>query len=844
MTLRHLIIRLRVLFTFLVLAGIVGVFGGCFYLHEKGFSDEAADRVAKEMERYGIYAEFDNLNFHLIRGLTANNVAFYRTQQREIQIASLPTLAIHVDKTKIMRGTLKITNISIENADLAVPLVTDFPDSPIIKIDGVSGSIDLPGSQSVSTTDLKGVYHGIEVSLSCNVWRDKPKQDLVETREAKLQKIANYNNFLNQLEKWKWSEGSSPKLSLFIEGNLSRADKVDFDFVFDADSLQYKNYPMELVHVEGDWNQSLVTIDQLQFTNQGEQLSLTADYDILQHNGRFKLDSSIHLQNFFKQVFGKRIMASYRGTGKTHIVADGTYQLPRNEEEKLDVRLIGKVESKDFNFAGASVNKLSSDFSWNNGDLYLDKIALEHDLGKMSGRLIIKDRLIRYDMISSLPAQVYFPFIKRQQLRDYLSKITFTEQSYIDVHSAGSLNQDNLKEWNSQGHAELRNFKKNGVPISYATGKYRLDRKSATFSDITATFDYTNYPLKLQHNGPKSGTLTAEKLHFDWPQKLAQLEQIRGTAWPAPVLNLFAPKIGEHLEQYRFHLPPTLSASGKVSWQKEQANTTDITIDFTSTGTTDYNFLKEDIPLENVRASVRVLANKVEVNKLSGKALSGSVDGFIHVVPSNTAYSGDFKWNKVRLSDLSKVYGLKGLNQGLVDGKFSFSGQGADIASLNGKGFFNLKDADLFAVPLFGPLSTLVDGVLSSASRRDTVLHEKATNLSGTFTTRDGIFYTNDLSSATQSTTFSGEGWIDCNQLTLDLTIRMNFRGLMGLAEVPMKIIELPVQALNKIFTGRDVEGLRQFHGTGKLSKPNWQFAPFKPPRDGKNNPLFRRSSR
>ncbi|MFC5051491.1 AsmA-like C-terminal region-containing protein [Rubritalea spongiae] len=843
MSFRHFIIRLRVLFTILIFTGIVGVVSGFFYLHEKGFSHEAADRVAAEMERYGIFAEFDNLSFHLIHGLTANNVIFYRTEAREIEIASLPTLAIHVDKTKIMRGTLKITNISIEGANLAIPLVTELPNSPVIQINNVTGSIDLPGRQSVSTTDLTGTYQGIQISLSCNVWRDKPKAQNKTTKHEKLARIKQYNQFLKRLEDWKWPEHAPPKLSLFIEGNLSRSEKVDFDFVFESSQLEYKNYPMEQVLVEGDWNQSLITVDHLSFINQAEQLKLTADYDIIQQGGRYNFKSSIHLQNFFQKVFDKRILPQFQAIGTTRIQAEGTYNLPKTPETELDIQLIGKVESNDFNFLGATVNNLKSDFSWNNGDLYLDAIQLQHDLGELSGRLIVKDRLIRYDMISSLPAHVYFPFIKQQQLRDYLSKITFTEKSYIDVHSQGSLNQDNLREWNSHGHAELRNFKKNGVPISYATGKYNLDRSSATFSDITATFDYANYPLKLAYSGPNSGTLTAKSLHFDWPKKLANIEQIRGSAYPVPVLNLFAPHIGEHLEQYRFHLPPSLTSSGKVQWQKGTSNQTDLTIDFTTAGTTDYNFLKEDIPLENVRASVRVLPNKVEINQLAGKAMSGSLNGYIHVIPSNSAYLGKLTGSNARLSDISKVYGIKGLNQGSISGNFQFNGRGSDISSLNGIGKLALKNGDLMAVPLFGPLSKLVDGVLSNAARRDTLLHEKATDLDCTFTTKNGVFYTNDLNSMTTSTVFTGEGWINCVDQTIDLTIRMNYRGLMGLAEVPMKIIELPVQALNKIFTGRDVEGLRQFHGTGKLSKPDWQFTPFQAPRDGKRNPLFSQPS-
>ncbi len=97
-----------------------------------------------------------------------------------------------------------------------------------------------------------------------------------------------------------------------------------------------------------------------------------------------------------------------------------------------------------------------------------------------------------------------------------------------------------------------------------------------------------------------------------------------------------------------------------------------------------------------------------------------------------------------------------------------------------------------------------------------------------------------DLGTSTQSTVFLGSGWVDLVKQSLDLTIRMNFRGLMGVAEIPLKVIELPFQALKTIFTGKEVDGLKQFRGTGKLSSPDWRFTPFQELRDIKDDPAFK----
>ena len=59
---------------------------------------------------------------------------------------------------------------------------------------------------------------------------------------------------------------------------------------------------------------------------------------------------------------------------------------------------------------------------------------------------------------------------------------------------------------------------------------------------------------------------------------------------------------------------------------------------------------------------------------------------------------------------------------------------------------------------------------------------------------------------------------------TLDMTIRMNARGLLGLVTLPL----LPFN------------GLFQFRGQGSIEKPVWRSAPFTQPAAGKNHPIFR----
>jgi len=134
MSLRRIIINLKILFTLTVALGITTVIGGAIYLNEIGLNESSIERITTELDEYGIHVDFDSLRFKITKGLTATNVTIYKTPERKAPIAKLPELIINVDKTKIMRGKLKINTISLSKASLNLPVNPEDPDSPRVLI--------------------------------------------------------------------------------------------------------------------------------------------------------------------------------------------------------------------------------------------------------------------------------------------------------------------------------------------------------------------------------------------------------------------------------------------------------------------------------------------------------------------------------------------------------------------------------------------------------------------------------------------------------------------------------------------------------------------------------------
>jgi hypothetical protein len=112
----------------------------------------------------------------------------------------------------------------------------------------------------------------------------------------------------------------------------------------------------------------------------------------------------------------------------------------------------------------------------------------------------------------------------------------------------------------------------------------------------------------------------------------------------------------------------------------------------------------------------------------------------------------------------------------------------------------------------------LIAGVLNDEKAGS----QPAKNAFGTFKIENGILSSTDFQTTTNSLNFTGEGSLDLKDKNVDLTVRMNTRGLLGVLTLPL----------------RPISGMFQFRGTGPLKSPKWENIQFSPPTTSHNEIL------
>ena len=808
---------------FIVTLGLVlgTIVGGIHYINQTGMNAQWRENIAYELENIGIIADFDSLRIEPTRGLVAGGVRIYADDTRQDVIAQLEHLVINVDKTKLMRGKLRVNKVSLKKAAISLPVDADDPEGPRIVMNDLQGDMILPDKNTVDARNVSGTVAGIRLELDARIWSNHiVKKNPEPVQEEQVGRVKLIARIIQEIQHWHWPKKSPPLLQLYLEGNVDAPDSARLDFTLTATELERDGVILNDVEINGDYKNKVVTLDAIKLGDGAGKIAAQADFHTITRSGRFTADSSLHIQRLAQKVFGIGILQQITFSTPPHIQCTGHIKL--DHDFKPQIQVTGHANTKDFSCLGTRYKLLDTNFSAQGLDVFLTGLHLKHLDGELKGRVLLKNDTIRYEADSTLPPEAYLAFIRDSPISKALDKAKFDKDASIHLTAKGTMNRSDLTDWAASGTAKLLNFSYKEVPIHSLSGSYEMSSLRSEYTKINAHINYTDYKLRKRHGGPTSARASVDAITIDRTDSTVKLSNIRTTAWPAPIVKLFASGVADHIDTYRFHRPPSLIASGVFGLKKNDPRT-NFKIDLSSPGSMNYDFLGKPLTLQRLKGKVRIKRDRVEVTDLSFNTFSGSSKGHI-TVRTNTKqapYEGAFQWSRLHLKEIGKLYQFDNAERGLLTGRLDLSGHANNIRRFNGKGDLALEKGNLFSVPMLGPLSPLIGTVLGK--RNPT--RQQAEDASCTFIIKNGVVFSNDFLATTRSLKFTGEGKIDLQTKNMDLLFRMNARGLFSFLSLPL----------------RPFMGLFQFQGKGYVMDPKWSTVIFTSPKRGKDDPIFRK---
>ena len=806
----------------LVSLAALSVVSGLIYLNQVGFPGGSGEWIRDELGRRGLHLSFDTLRFEPNEGLVATGVSLFQDQDRSIVLLEAEEMILDLDKTKALRGDFKLLGLTLTGGNAKIPVKDE---NRFLTARQIQGDLRITSNGRAVLRKASANIEGITLKIDADLkLLDSSEADRREDHNQSSQIIS---SFLDELSLWDLPKDTPPKLSLQISGDLNQAQFIQTSFQFEAYSLSRNNYHLERIDFSGDLRSQIVTLDDLLLQDHTGSITGQADWSLRRRDGRFDLISTLQPQDFSRDCFNHIIFDDFKLTSSPSIKIRGKFAVP--EQGPLSVTATGELALARFKYQETAYQNMSSVFSWHDGDLFLRDLEIVCDDKKLEGNVLLKDGQARYDLRSKLPLEAFRPVIKSGSgLELALSHLTFSPDSIVEASLVGRINRDSPRIWSATGTARIDDFVYKGTKVHQLTTDFDLNGSRAAFSGLKALLNDENEKARLRYQGKASGEIQADSILFESASRFVTISNLRGTVWPTPIVRIFAPRTADHLEEnYRFYKPPRLTLNGRFAGRREDSQKSTFSVAVRTTGRTDYPFLGSDLPLKDLRADIIVKGTKITVKNLFGSTLGGSLAGsvFCEVNPrQKTSYRGALKWDNVSFKQLSRVYEFDEEEKGTLTGSIDFRGSEGSVRNFNGEGIIAINGGNLVSLPVLGPLSPIIAGLLGDKRMG----YERAKDASAHFAVRNGILQTKDFVAISTSVTLTGEGWVDLLTDKMDLVIRVNARGLLG-------FLTLPLQPLKGIF---------QFRGTGNYDEPKWRSSPFTRPAKGKKDPIFQTPSR
>lgn len=313
-------------------------------------------------------------------------------------------------------------------------------------------------------------------------------------------------------------------------------------------------------------------------------------------------------------------------------------------------------------------------------------------------------------------------------------------------------------------------------------------RADIHFADGAVT--YNNLRV-TRDEGVGTGSFT-----YDFAKHEVRVSNLRSSLRPVDVIYWIDPDQYKNVVPYKFRQSPSITANGVYQFRGGKNTRLDINVD--ASGGMDYVFLGKTLPFNRVTGKLIFTNDRLQLIDLTGTLFSGTARGSadISLARGDPHYRAKISVNDIDFPRLTDLYYQYKTAQGRLNGTYDFKGLGDNARLMSGSGKVEVTNGDVFAIPVFGPISEILGTILPGSG------YSIARKATASFTIRDGIIHTEDFNAAGKLFAMVGHGDLRFLDDKLDFDLRIDPMGPGVLLAPVYKLFE--------------------YKGEGSLKKPDW----------------------
>ncbi|HEY5793131.1 MAG TPA: AsmA-like C-terminal region-containing protein [Chthoniobacterales bacterium] len=747
---------LRLAIRAVLLLLFVGLPAGLFYLNGVGVTGPWTREISRALSSANFQVQVGRLTLNPFEGISAHDLEIYNAGG--LRLAKVSRVLVGLNLSELIRRRVQIETMELVRADLSIPA----SGGPPLAVTNVRGHLRVSPTQ-VSVTEFGFKLAGIQFFVHGTMRRDRqpaarPWSNLPVARPGgapnplveQIRRVAQEISF----------GATSPQIHLELAGSGSSPDEIEAPRILaEFPEIRWKNLQFKQARLEAAYAGGIFTVKSLSAEDAHGQINTAFTVDLRQKILRADLLSSIDpaplLAAFSQSEWSREIVFHQPPRLNLELTLD--YDKPSPEW-----LVNGGIDIENFRVKGVPFDRVNGDFTYRQGQFLTRDLNLQAPNLDLRMDLMADARTARVRVDGSVDPLPLQPLLGAG-LGVIFGQMQFAERG--QVRFEGEIPRANPGNLTGSGTLRLGKTAMRGAWID--SGKAEVEMKDR------AVF-YRHLEVR-RGKGVGTGNFI-----YDFGGKQVRLENIRSTLNPQEIMLWVDAGIAKTVAAYRFKANPAATADGTVDMAHPERSTLDISVQ--APAGLDYDLLGKTLSFGATNGALRLRGPMIYADIKSARLFGGTValTAEVPVTRDLKKYRVSVQANHVNFPALTRLYFNYANSEGWMSGRFSFEAPLADSRSLAGKGNIRIEEGHVFGIPIFGPFSGILNGIIAGAG------YQTARKATADFTIADQIIHTGNLEIQGQGFSMFGEGDIHFVTDKMDMSMRINAQGVPGIVLFPV----------------------------------------------------------
>jgi hypothetical protein len=703
----------------------------------------------------------DRLTFGLLSGFTARGLRL-ETPQGEI-LAEGDRITLSPNLAALREGRFIIDSLEVDQANWQIPL----SNSPSLRLENVTTRIRvLPGQLHLS--QLTFLYSGIKFHLSGTLLNPanlrlpspantaKSSQPPPPSPDQPLEQLKKIQAILSELQ---WSS-PTPILQAEISGDLQDLSSLEVKpLTFRTGPLHWRGATWDALTLEASWQNQTLNLVELLINSGSNRAVLQGRWNAKTKSGNLSGASSLDLWPWAAAAGYTKRLSEFRPPRQSLLEAQ--IEFNQTDSGSWDYLLLGGLKISDAAFREIPIDLLQAEFALKPGKIITRRARLKAAPVEATIDFLLEHETAQLRAHGFADPTRCLPWLD-QGMKRIFSEMEFSAPGEGSIELSWPLRES--AKLTGRGHIKLGPTAMRGSWIDSAEAEVEIADRAVTYRNLQVRRD----------SGLGTGTFV-----YDFGQQQVRLENIVSTLDPYQIMLWVDRGIAETIRVYRFRSAPKATADGVVYMKEPEKTRLDLQV---QADRVDYDLLGRTLEIGRTLGNITVRGQRLQARIPTASLFNGNIalEADVSLASSNPTYSLTARADRLDFAPLTSLYFDYTESTGWMSGNLSYRATFSDQTRLEGTGFIRIDDGNVFAIPLLGPFSAILNTILPGVG------YQNARSATADFTVGNQTISTDNLEIIGQGFSLYGEGDIYFVADRLDMAVRINAQGVPGLLLFPV----------------------------------------------------------